>query len=68
MTPDQDKAFQAVLKAVTEALKTGLTESQIFEKLGWKSLPGWRPGAVLEPSDAAPRRYGWSLFTSKRKK
>jgi hypothetical protein len=68
MTPEQDKALQAVLQAIAEAVKTGLTEKQISEKIGLKSEPRWRPGTILEPSDATPRRYGWSPFSSNRKK
>ncbi len=55
MTVEQDNAMLAVLRAVTEALKTGLTKSQIIDGIeaeGVERYSKLRP----EPTNDAPQR------------
>jgi hypothetical protein len=66
MTVEQDNAMLAVLRAVTEALKTGLTKSQIIDGIeaeGVERYSKLRP----EPTNDAPQRYGWSPLAAKNK-
>lgn len=66
MTPEQDKAMMAVLKAIAEARRTGLTEQQITDRInrtkpdeplgaGLKVLAGLDSTDKTNSSDESPR-------------
>jgi hypothetical protein len=66
MTPEQDKAMMAVLKAIAEARKTGLTEHQIADRIertkpheasnaGERVLAGLNSADKSNPGESKPR-------------
>ena len=66
MTPEQDKAVMAVLKAIAEARRTGLTEQQITDKIertkpdeasdaGERVLAGLNSADKSNPDESNPR-------------
>jgi len=67
MTVEQRNAIQTVLRAVSEAVKTGLTKRHIIsvieteKETRYSTL--WR-----ETTDDKPQRYGWSALAPKEKK
>jgi hypothetical protein len=65
MTVEQDKAMLAVLYAVTEAVKTGLTKKEIINGI---EADGGRCSILrAEPTRDAPQRYGWSPLADRNK-
>ena len=68
MTVEQDDAMRVVLNAVTEAVKTGLTKSEIIDRI---EIEGAARHATLRPkprNGEAPQRYGWSALAGKKTK
>lgn len=59
MTPEQDKAMVAVLKAVAVARKTGLTEKQIIDRIERTKPVEFRSGSATLAGDDA----GWNPLT-----
>lgn len=57
MTPEQDRAMMAVLKAIAEARRTGLTEQQISDR-----IERTKPDKALEGASSAPAGddAGWN--------
>ena len=66
MTPEQDKAMMAVLKAIAEARRTGLTEKQITDRIertkpdeaidvGGRVLAGLNSADKSNPDESNPR-------------
>jgi hypothetical protein len=66
MTPEQDKAMMAVLKAIAEARRTGLTEQQITDRIertkpdeaidaGRRVLAGLNSADKSNPDESNPR-------------
>ena len=60
MTPEQDRAMMAVLKAIAKARRTGLTEQQISDR-----IERTKPDKALEGASSAPAGddAGWNPLT-----
>jgi hypothetical protein len=67
MTIEQRNAVQAVLKALSDAVKTGLTKRQIISVIETEMETRYSTMSP-ESSDDTPQRYGWSALADGEKK
>jgi hypothetical protein len=67
MTIEQRNAVQAVLKALSDAVKTGLTKRQIISVIETEMETRYSTMSP-ESSDDTPHRYGWSALADREKK
>jgi hypothetical protein len=67
MTAAQRNAMQAVLKAVKDAVETGLTKRHIIAVIETERETRY---STLSPehTNDTPQRYGWSATADKKKK
>jgi len=70
MTVEQRSAMQAVLRAVSDAVKTGLSKRHIISVIETEAERETRYSTLSpEPlTGDAPQRYGWSATAGKEKK
>ncbi len=66
MTAEQCKAVQAVLKAVSDAVKTELTKRHIVSAIETEMETRYSTMS-LEPSGDTPQRYGWSALADRER-
>ena len=67
MTVEQSNAVQAVLKAVSDAVKTGLTKRHIICMIETEMETRYSTMSP-EPSGVTPQRYGWSALADREEK
>ena len=67
MTVEQRNAMQTVLRAVSDAFKTGLSMSHIISAIETETETRYSTLSA-EPMDDKPQRYGWSALAPKEKK
>jgi hypothetical protein len=67
MTVEQRNAVQTVLKAVSDAVKTGLTKGHIISVIETEMETRYSTMSP-EPSGDTPQRYGWSALADGEKK
>jgi hypothetical protein len=66
MTFEQDRAIRAILKAVCDAVETGLTKDQIINEIQTGS--DVRFSTLRLGASDTPQRYGWSPIVKKKPK
>jgi hypothetical protein len=67
MTFEQDGAMRAILKAVSDAVETGLTKDQIINEIQTGSDVRFSTLRPLGATDT-PQRYGWAPIAKKKPK
>jgi hypothetical protein len=67
MTIEQRNAVQAVSKALSDAVKTGLTKRQIISVIETEMETRYSTMSP-ESSNDTPQRYGWSALADREKK
>jgi hypothetical protein len=67
MTVEQRNAMQTVLRAVSDAVKTGLSKRHIITVIETERETQYSMLSA-EPSDDTPQRYGWSALADREKK
>jgi hypothetical protein len=68
MTIEQRDAIQAVLKAVRDAVETGLTKRHIIAVIEAEREAARYSTPSPEPTNGTPQRYGWSALADGEKK
>jgi hypothetical protein len=66
MTVGQRNAVQAVLRAVSDAVKTGLTKRHIISAIETEMETRYSTMSPA-PSGDTPQRYGWSALAEREK-
>jgi hypothetical protein len=67
MTLEQRNAMQIVLRAVSDAVTTGLSKRHIVSVIETETETRYST-LWAEPIDDKPQRYGWSALAPKEKK
>jgi len=68
LTVEQRNAMQTVLKAVNDAVKTGLTKRHIVSVIETERETRYSPLSSVSYTGDTPQRYGWSALAGKEKK